>query len=86
VKSHWRFVISAALLASTAIFLQARGSRETLPTREPLSSLPYQLGEWTGSDDPMQKDVLEILSPGDFLQRFYENTQVGQLYVDLFPA
>jgi len=86
VKSHWRFVITAALLAITAVLLEARGRHESLPTREPLSSLPYQLGEWTGTDVPMQKDVLEILGPGDFLQRFYQSTQVGQPYVDLFLA
>jgi EpsI family protein len=34
----------------------------------------------------MQQDVLDILGPGDFLQRFYENTSVSQPYVDLFLA
>jgi EpsI family protein len=86
VKSNWRFAIAAALLATTAIFLQARGQRETLPNRQPLASLPYQLGEWTGTDVAMQQDVLDILGPGDFLQRFYENTSVRQPYVDLFLA
>jgi len=38
------------LLACTAIFLQASGHNEILPNREPLASLPYQLGEWTGTD------------------------------------
>jgi EpsI family protein len=86
VKSHWRFAITAALLAITAIFLQARGRTEILPNREPLASLPYQLGDWAGTDVPMQPDVLEILGPGDFLQRFYENTRISQPYVDLFLA
>jgi EpsI family protein len=86
VKSHWRFAITAALLAITAIFLQARGRTEILPDREPLASLPYQLGDWAGTNVPMQPDVLEILGPGDFLQRFYENTRVSQPYVDLFLA
>jgi len=86
MKSHWRFAITALLLASTAIFLQARGHNEILPSREPLASLPYQLGEWTGTDVAMQQDVLDILGPGDFLQRFYENTSASQPYVDLFLA
>ena len=72
MKSHWRFVVIVALLASTAIFLQARGHKESLPSREPLASLPFHLGPWTGTDVPMQPDVLAILGPGDFLQRFYE--------------
>jgi EpsI family protein len=86
MKSHWRFFVTAALLAATAIFLQARGHNEILPGREPLASLPHQLGEWTGTDVPMQQDVLEILGPGDFLQRYYENTSVSQPFVDLFLA
>jgi EpsI family protein len=86
VKSNWRFAITVSLLAATAIFLRARGQHETLPTREPLASLPYQLGEWTGIDVAMQQDVLDILGPGDFLQRSYENTSVRQPYVDLFLA
>jgi len=86
MSSHWRFAVTAALLAATAIFLQARGHNETLPGREPLASLPQQLGEWTGTDVAMQQDVLEILGPGDFLQRYYENTSVSQPFVDLFLA
>jgi len=86
VKYNWRFAITVALLATTAIFLQARAQRETLPSREPLASLPYRLGEWTGTDVAMQQDVLDILGPGDFLQRFYENNSVRQPYVDLFVA
>ncbi len=86
MKSHWRFALTVVLLATTAIFLQARGRNETLPSHEPLASLPYQLGSWDGTDVPMQPDVLAILGPGDFLQRFYENTSVSQPYVDLFLA
>jgi len=86
VISNWRFVASVALLATAAIFLQARGHNETLPSREPLASLPYQLEDWTGTDVPLPQDVLDILGPGDFLQRFYQNTAVSQPYVDLFVA
>jgi EpsI family protein len=86
VKSNWRFAIAVALLATTAIFLQARAQREILASREPLASLSYQLGEWTGTDVAMQQDVLDILGPGDFLQRYYENTSAREPYVDLFLA
>ena len=85
-KSYWRFAVTAALLATSATFLQARGHSEILPSREPLASLPQQLGEWTGTDVPMQQDVLDILGPGDFLQRYYENASTSQPFVDLFLA
>jgi EpsI family protein len=86
MRSNWRFAVTAVLLATTAIFLQTRGHKEILPDHEPLASLPYQLGDWTGTDVPMQQDVLDILGPGDFLQRFYESTTINQPYVDLFLA
>ena len=84
--SHWRFAITALLLASTAIFLQARGHHEIVPDRESLASLPYQLGKWRGTDVAIQPDVLALLGPGDFLQRAYESTAAPQPYVDLFLA
>jgi len=86
MKSHWRFGLTAFLLIVTAIFLQARGRNEILPSHQPLSSLPYQLGPWAGTDVPIEQDVREILGPGDFLQRFYENPLVSQPTVDLFLA
>jgi len=86
MKSHWRFIATFVLLAATAIFLQARGHNETLPSREPFASFPHQLGEWSGTDVAMPREVLDILGPGDFLQRYYENTSVSQPDVDLFLA
>jgi EpsI family protein len=86
MKSHWRFILTATLLTTTAIFLRARGHNEIFPNRQPLASLPYQLGPWAGTDVPMEQDVREVLGPGDFLQRFYENTSAVQPSVDLFLA
>ena len=86
MNSPWKFAIAAALLAATAIFLQARNRHETLPPREPLASLPYQFGSWTGTDVAIQPDVLAVLGPGDFLQRTYESTAGPEPYVDLFLA
>jgi len=86
MTSQWRFLLIAGLLSATALFLQARGRSELLPSREPLSSLPNQLGPWAGTDVPLESEVREILGPGDFLQRFYENTSANQPAVDLFIA
>ena len=86
MNSHWRFALTAALLATAAIVLQARGHNEILPARQPLASLPYQLGMWAGTDVPMQPDVLDVLGPGDFVQRFYQNTSATEPGVDLFLA
>jgi EpsI family protein len=86
MASSLRFILAAALIASAAIFLQARGRNEVFPPRLPLQSFPTQLSNWTGTDIAIQKDVLEVLGPGDFLLRVYQNPAEKQPFVDLFIA
>jgi EpsI family protein len=52
-----------------------------------LNRFPQQLGGWTGTDIPIDKDVLNILGPGDFLLRIYQDkSQSKTPYVDVFIA
>jgi EpsI family protein len=84
-NSTARFAFAALLIAGAAIFLQARARSEVFPPRLPLKQFPAQLGGWTGTDVAIDKDVLEILGPGDFLVRIYQNQQTTP-YIDLFIA
>jgi EpsI family protein len=86
MASSLRFLLAAALIASAAIFLEARGRNEIFPPRLPLQSFPTHLSTWTGTDIAIQKDVLEVLGPGDFLLRVYQNPAERQPFVDLFIA
>jgi EpsI family protein len=86
MASSLRFILAAALIASAAIFLQARGRNEVFPPRLPLQSFPTQLSAWTGTDIALQKDVLEVLGPGDFLLRIYQDPAEKQPFVNLFIA
>jgi EpsI family protein len=81
-----RFAIAAAMLLATGVFLQARGRREIIPARQKLAALPANLDSWTGRDIPMSQEVLNILGPGDFLLRVYQNQAEVEPYVDLFIA
>src|SRR5882762_5408503 len=81
-----RFILAAALIASAGIFLQARARNEVFPFRLPLSTFPTRLNSWTGTDIPIEKDVLEILGPGDFLLRIYQSQDSSQTFVNLFVA
>lgn len=81
-----RFVLAAAVIVSAAMLLQARSSREVFPPRLPLQSFPQQLGAWTSTDVPLEKEVLDILGPGDFLLRFYQNQASPQPNIGLFIA
>ncbi len=86
MRSHLRFALAVALLATTAVFLHGRSRGEIIPKSEPLTSLPRQLGEWTGVDVPIPQDALDVLGPGHFLLRVYQNRALQQPYVDLFVA
>jgi EpsI family protein len=85
-RSIARFVFAALLIATTAIFLRAHTQNEVFPPRLPLKSFPQQLGLWTGADVAIDKDVLQVLGPGDFLLRVYKNPEKPNSYVDLFIA
>lgn len=81
-----RFILAAALIASAAIFLQAHGRGEVFPPRLQLQQFPRELGPWTGTDVTIEPDVLEVLGPGDFLLRVYQNAEKPQPYIDLYIA
>jgi EpsI family protein len=83
MNSTARFAAAAVLIAAAAVFLQARTRGEVFPPRQPLKLFPEEITtqsgavqkEWTSIDIPMDKDVLEILGPGDFLLRVYQEQQ-----------
>jgi len=84
--STLRFVLSTALVAAAALFLQAHSRNEIYPPRLALETFPDQLGDWTGTDLSIDDEVLRILGPGDFLLREYENQHRPQPSVNLFLA
>ncbi|HEX4785299.1 MAG TPA: EpsI family protein [Candidatus Sulfotelmatobacter sp.] len=85
ISSNPRFIVAALLIVGAGILLQARARSEVFPPRLPLKQFPQQLDGWTGTDVPIEQDVLNILGPGDFLLRIYQSPQSAQ-YIDLFIA
>ena len=87
-----RFGIVAVLMLAEAFVLQAHSHSEVFPPRSSLSSLPLQIDGWTGTDDPLDKQTLDILGPGEFLMRDYEHASQPQpepwinLYIAYFPT
>src|SRR5258708_6011366 len=74
MRLKWRFWVAAALLAGTVLLLYARNSSEIIPARQPLASFPRTLRSWTTSGDiPLSPEILQILGPGDFLLRDYQD-------------
>jgi EpsI family protein len=81
-----RFALAATLIAVTAILLQARSSTETVPQHSPLASFPARLANWDSTEIVQDKKTLEVLGPGDFLERVYQDPKEKSPYVDLFLA
>jgi EpsI family protein len=81
-----RFALATALIGLTAILLQARGRGEIVPKSRPLSSFPAQLGSRDSSQIALDKETLEVLGPGDFMERVYQDPAGKLPEVDLFLA
>ena len=84
-----RFVLAALLIGATALFLHARPP-EVFPPRLPLQSFPMQLGPWRGTDIPLDKEILQVLGPGEFMVRDYsladKSVPPTNLYIAYFPS
>lgn len=78
------FVLAALLMASAALYLHWHDLGEIFAPRVPLDQFPSQLGAWSGTDKPIDPEVLAVLGPGDFLQRGYNNPADPQPEIDLF--
>jgi EpsI family protein len=81
-----RFAIAALLMLATALVLQAHSRGEFFPPRASLSSLPLQMDGWTGTDDALDQQTLDILGPGEFLVRDYDSASQPQPFVNLYIA
>ena len=81
-----RFLVSAILMLATAITLQARAQDEVFPPRQPLSSVPMDINGWNGSDEALDQQTLEILGPGEYLVRDYQDIANRNPWINLFIA
>jgi len=81
-----RFGIAWALMLATALVLRAHSRGEYFPPRASLSSLPLQIDGWMGIDSVLDQQTLDILGPGEFLVRDYDNASQPQPWINLYIA
>jgi EpsI family protein len=81
-----RFVFAAALMLATALVLQAHSRNEVLPARLQLSSLPLEIDGWIGHNYSLDQQTLDILGPGEYLVRDYDDVDAPGPPVGLFIA
>ncbi len=84
-RNH-RLAIAAITLIAATIFLHASGGNETLPPHLPLHSFPSHLNAWDGTDVTIPQSSLNVLGPGDFLLRDYQDRSSSAPDVSLFLA
>jgi len=85
-RTLWlRFIPAALLMGAAALYVRGRGVAEQSPPRKDLASFPEQIGEWRGTSLNIPQEILDVLGPGEYIDRFYQsgNERGG---VDFFLA
>lgn len=68
----WRHLVLIGCFLTTAVYLSRMARAESTPIRQPLSTLPLQLGDWHGQLAPeMSREILAILRVDDYTLRTY---------------
>jgi EpsI family protein len=67
-----RILVVAMLLVVTFGYLARKSTAEPTPIRQPLASLPMQLGTWSGQPAPdLEQKILDVLGVDDYARRTY---------------
>jgi EpsI family protein len=88
-KRSWlRSLWPVLLLTTAALFLHTHSHAEVLPPHRDLGAFPERIGAWTGTDITIPQADLQILGPGDFLERRYDAPAKPSvdLFIAYFPA
>lgn len=86
---HLRFWTAVLLLTGTALLLHTRAKADRNPPSEPLSQFPRIIAGWTGIDQTIDQETLNVLGAGDFLARLYtqgSKTAPINLFIGYFPT
>jgi EpsI family protein len=75
------WVVVIVLLGGTAM-LHGMSHGEAPVTREPLSGLPYTVGNWTGIQQPLEERIITAVGVTDYTNRLYVSN--GSLPVQLY--
>jgi EpsI family protein len=85
-----RFFVVALLLLATYGYLASKSAAEPMLVRQPLSTLPMQLGEWSGRQEAdFETKVLNVLGVDDYARRtYYARSEPGWvgLYVGYYAS
>jgi EpsI family protein len=75
-------ILATGIAAQAALETLNRTDRPAL--RMPLASIPLDLGDWTGRDDPVEPDLIERAQTTEYLNRTYESRKQAGLSLRLW--
>jgi EpsI family protein len=83
-----RFWIVAALLIGATILLHATNQRPKRPLRQPLKDIPLAMGEWRGTEIPIEERIVTALGVDEYLNRNYTDSNGNSLefYIGYFGS
>jgi len=87
-SSSVRLWITAGLLIGSFVLLRSVSHGEAVVPHQPLRELPYKLGSWTGTEQPLEGQIVQAVGVSDYTNRIYSGQQVGlaQLYVGYYAS
>jgi EpsI family protein len=83
-----RLWVTAGVLLGAFALLHTVSHGEPIVAHQPLRELPYTLGNWTGEERPLQKQIVQAVMVSDYTNRIYSNS-VGppvQLYIGYYAS
>ena len=86
--SSVRLWITAGVLVGAFVLLHTVSHGEAIVPHQPLRELPYTLGTWTGTEQPLEERIVQAVGVSDYTNRIYSGQQVGlaQLYVGYYAS
>jgi len=80
--------ITCAVLVAAFVLLHTVSHGETIVPHQPLRSLPYALGSWTGTEQPLSDRIVQAVGVSDYTSRIYSSSTAGltQLYVGYYAS
>lgn len=81
------FIVVFILLGGT-VLLHAMSHGEAMAPRQPLANLPVSIGNWTGTEIPLDADTLRVLGLTDYANREYisSNQPLVWLYIGYYAS
>jgi EpsI family protein len=66
-----RFWFAVLLLSAAAVVLHVRPNADRNPPTDPLAQFPETVAGYSGADQVIDQDTLDVLGSGEFLSRIY---------------